>query len=93
MLEKIRDRYQTYCTVYKMHTMATCHRDPGGPTDRDTNLHAEAAGIDNDIESISGSDATVALGGLEAEGNPNELLPSNQAKLTAFTREINELHQ
>ena len=49
--------------------------------------------MDNPNESISGSDPTVALGGLEAEGNPNVLLPTNQAKLTALTWEINELHQ
>ena len=49
--------------------------------------------MDNDNNSITGSDATVALGGLEAEGNPNELLPSNQAKLTVVTWEINELCQ
>ena len=33
------------------------------------------------------------LGGLEAEDNTNELLPNDQAKLTALTREINDLHQ
>ena len=76
-----------------MHAMATLHRGTG---DRDVDLHIEdpeATGMDNDNEGISGSDTTVALGGLEAEGNPDELLPSNQAKLTALTREINELHQ
>ena len=36
--------------------------------------------MDNDNEGISGSDATVALGGLEAEGSPDELFPSDQAK-------------
>ena len=73
MLGKIGNRYQTYCIVYKMHTMATCHRVTGCPVDRDINLHIddpEATGMDNDNESISGSDATVALDGLEAEGNP-----------------------
>ena len=67
--------------------MATCHRGAGCPIDRDINLHIEdpeATGMDNDNESISGLDATVALGGLEAEGNPSEPLPSNQAKLTAW---------
>ena len=38
--------------------------------------------------------ASVAqMGGLEAEGNTDELLPSNQAKLMALMREINDLHQ
>ena len=74
-----------------MHAMATHHGDAGHPIARD-NLHVEdpeAAGINNDNDCISGSDATVALGGLEAEVNPYALLPSNQAKLTALTWEIN----
>ena len=78
-----------------MHAMATCHGGTGHPIARD-NLHVEdieITGMDNDNDSISGSDATVTLGGLEAEGNPNELLSSYQAKLTALTQEINELHQ
>ena len=79
-----------------MYAMATCHRGTGCPIDRDINLHiedTEATDIDNDNESISGSDTTVALGGLKGEGSPDELLPSNQAKLKVLTREINELHQ
>ena len=49
--------------------------------------------MDNNNESISGLNTTVALGELEAEGNPNEIFPSDQAKLTALTWEVNELHQ
>ena len=63
---------------------------------RDVDLHVEdpeATGIDNGNDSISGSDATVAWDGLETEGNTDELLPSNQAKLTALTWKINELHK
>ena len=45
------------------------------------------------VESTSGWDTTIALGGSEAEGHPDKLTPSNQAKLTAFRREINDLHQ
>ena len=74
--------------------MATCHRG-SGPIARD-NLHAEdpgTKGMENNNDSISGLDATVALGRLEAEDNTNKLLPSNQAKLTAPMREINDLHQ
>ena len=96
MLEKIGNRYQTYCTVYKTHGMATHHGGAGCPIDRDVNLNVEdpeATGMDNDNESISGFDAIVALGGLKAESNTDELLPSNEAKLTAFTREINDLCQ
>ena len=74
--------------------MATHHRGAGHPIAR-YNLQVEdpeVTDIDNN-DIISGSDATVALGGLEAEGNTNELLPCNQAKLAALTHEINELHQ
>ena len=95
MLGKIGNKYQTYCTVYKTHTKATHNIGGGHPITRD-DLHIEnpeATGMDNNNDSISSSDATVGLGGLEAEGNPNELLPSNQARLTALTWEINELHQ
>ena len=75
--------------------MPTCHRGTGHPVARD-NVHIadpEAKGMDKDNDSISGLDPTVALGGLEAEGNTNELLPSNQAKLTALMRETNDLCQ
>ena len=73
--------------------MAIIHGSAGCPIDRDINLHVEdPEAIDNDNDSISGSDTTVAWGGLETEGNTNELLPSNQVMLTALTREINELY-
>ena len=93
MLDKTGNSYQAYSIVYKMLAMVTHHRGTGHPVARD-DLHVEdpeATGMDYDNESISGLVATVTLGGLEAEGNPNELLPSNQAKLTALTWEINEL--
>ena len=41
MLRKIKDRYQAYCTMYKTHAMATCHRGAGCPVDRDIDLHVE----------------------------------------------------
>ena len=63
MLRKIRDRYQAYCTTYKMHAMATCHQGAGCPVDRDINLHIEDAGgintgLDNNNEGTSGLDST-----------------------------------
>ena len=70
--------------------MATCHRCTVHPIARD-DFHVEdpeTTGMDNNNDSISGSDATIALSGLEAEDNTDELLPSNQAKLLALTREI-----
>ena len=56
MLGKIRDRYQAYCTMYKMHATATHHRGAGCPIDRDINLHVDDVvgintGLDNDNES------------------------------------------
>ena len=89
---KIGNRYQAYCTVYKMHAMTTHHGGTWHPIAGDVNLHIEdpeVTGMDNENDTISGWDA---LGGLEAEGNPNEHLPSNQATLTALTWEINKLH-
>ena len=51
----------------------------------------EHAHIDN--ESTHSSDATVALGGPEAVGHPEDLVYGNQDRLTALMREINDLHQ
>ena len=98
MLGKLRNRYQAYCTTYKRHTIAICNRDTRHPIDSDIDLHIEEAegintGLVIDNESNSSLDTTVAFGGPEAEGHPNELIPSNQAKLTALMREINDLHQ
>ena len=79
--------------------MVTCHRGTGCPVDRDINLHIEVKeGINtgpgnNNNESTSGSDTTIAFGGSEAEGFPSKFIPCNQAKLTALTREIHYLHQ
>ena len=95
ILGKIRSRYQTYCIVYKTHTIATHHRGAGHPIARDSLQieDPETTGKDSNNDSISGLDATVALGGLEAEDNTNELLPSSQARLTVLMREINDLCQ
>ena len=43
--------------------------------------------------STHNSDATVALGGPEAVGHPEDPVYDYQDRLTAFTREINDLHQ
>ena len=96
MLRKIRDRYQAYCTMYKTHAMATHYGGAGCPIDRCINLNiedSEPTGIDNDNDSTHGSDTTVTLGGTEAEGHPNDSIYSNQDKLVALTRGINDLCQ
>ena len=66
----------------------------GHPLDRGINIHAEDPehpDIDND--STHSSNVTVALGGPEAEGHPKDPVYNNHDKLTALTREINNLHQ
>ena len=73
MLRKIEDKYQTYCTMDKIHTMATCH---------DLNIEdSESTCIDSGNESTHGSDATVTLGGPETEGHPNDPVYNNQEKI------------
>ena len=82
--------------MYKTHTMDTHHGGAGWPMDRDNDLHIEdtdSTGLENDNESTSGSDATVTLEGPEAEGHPDDLIHSNQVKLTTLMREINVLCQ
>ena len=94
VLGKIRDRYEAYCAIYKKHSMATHHRDAGHPLDRGMGIltdDPEHADIDN--ESTHSPDATVAVGGPEADGHPEEPVYSNQDKLTVLMREINNLHQ
>ena len=94
VLGKIRDRYQAYCTTYKMHAMATHHGAAGHLLDRGLDILAEDpehADIDN--ESTHSSEATVALGRPEAVGHLEDPVYGNQDKLTALTREINDLHQ
>ena len=98
LLGKIWDRYQAYHTAYKTHATATHHRGAGCPVDRDIDLHIEETegintGPDSDNESTSGTDTTIVFGGSEADGHPNELIPSNQTNVTALMREINDLHQ
>ena len=85
VLGKIGDKYQAYCNIYKTHIMGTNHGGARHPLDRDIDLNrkfSETKGIDNNNESTHGSDATVAFGGPEAEGHPNDCMYSNQDKLT-----------
>ena len=74
--------------------MATHHRGAGHPLDRGLDIlveDPEHTDIDND--STHSSDATVTLGGSEAVGHPEDPVYDNQDRLTALTREINDLHQ
>ena len=90
-LEKIGDQYQAYCTTYKTHTMVTYHGGTGCPLDRGLDIFAEDPEHTNiDNESTHSSDA---IGSLEAVGHPKDTVYDNQDRLTALTREINDLCQ
>ena len=94
VLGKFGDQCQAYCTTYKMHAMATHHGGAGCPLDRGLDIltdDPEHADIDND--STHSLDATVALGGPEAVGHPEDSVYDDQDRLTALTREINNLCQ
>ena len=95
VLGNIRDKYQAYCAMSKRQAVATHHRGAGCPLDRDIDLHiedSETTGLDNN-KCTSGSNTTVAFGGPGAESHPNDPIYSNQAKLLALMREINDLCQ
>ena len=94
ILEKIIDQYQTYCTTYKRHAMATCHGGTGHPLDRGLDMLTEdTAHADINNDSTHSSDATAALGDPEAVGHPEDPAFKNQDRLTALTKEISNLHQ
>ena len=90
VLGKIVDWYQAYCTTYKMHAMATCHWGAGCILNRGLDILLEdPEHTDIDSESTNSSDATVALGGPEAAGNPKYPVYGNWNRLTTLIREIN----
>ena len=71
-----------------MHAMAIGHGGAGCPLVRGINLHAEdTEPTDIDNESTHSSDVTVASGGPEAEGNPDDPVYNNCNRLTGNTRE------
>ena len=94
VLGKIGDWYQAYCTTYKTHAMATCHKGAGCTLDRGLDILSEGsehADINND--STHSLDATVASGHPEAVGHPEDPVYNDQDRLTALIRGINDLHQ
>ena len=77
-----------------MHGMVSHHGGAGYLMDRGIDLHREdPEPTDIDNKNTYCSDATVALGGPEAEGHSKDPVYSKYDKLTALTREINDLHQ
>ena len=84
---KIGDTYQTYCNTYKTHTMANHHGGLGQPLDGDINVTRGAyEAIDTDVEDMQDVHPldTDHLGDIEH---------NNPARLTAITRELDELCQ
>ena len=96
MLGKIRDRYQNL-----LHHIKDAHygylpqrcRMPHRQRHWSPVEDAETTSIDNDNESISGLGHYHCLGSTRDIRSPWWAYTSNQAKLTALTREINDLHQ
>ena len=67
--------------------MATHHRGAGCPLDRGLDiLREDPEHTDITNESTHSLDATVALGGPEAVGHPEDPVYDNQDRLTALTR-------
>ena len=84
---KIGDTYQAYCNTYKTHAMATHRGGLGQPLDRDIDVTREAhKAADTDIEDMQDFHPveTDHLGDLEH---------NNPARLTAITRELDDLCQ
>ena len=84
---KIGDTYQAYCNTYKTHTMVTCPGGSGQPLDRDINVTREAhKATDTDIED------TQDFHPVETD-HLGDLDHNNPARLTAITRELDDLCQ
>ena len=73
--------------------MATHHGGAGHPLDRGLDILTEDPEHGDINDSTLSSDVTVALGGPEAVGHPEDPVYDNQDKLTALLREIKDLHQ
>ena len=77
-----------------MHAIAIHHGGTGHSLDRGMDILTEdPKHTDIHNESTHSSDATVALGGPEEEGHPKDPVYSNQDKLKALVKEINDLCQ
>ena len=84
---KIGDTYQAYCNAYKTHTMDTHHGVLGQPLDRDINVTRVAhKASDTDIEDMPDFHP------VETD-HLRDLEHPNPARLTAITRELDDLHQ
>ena len=80
---KIGDTYQAYCHTYKTHAMATHHGGSGQHSDGDINAHKTT---DTDIEHAQKFQHINTNDFEDSETN-------NPARLTAITRELDDLCQ
>ena len=84
---KIGDTYQAYCNTYKTHTVATHHRGSGSSLDRDTDMTREPLNTaDTGIEDTQDFNTAETV-------HFEDLKHKNPTKLTALTKEIDDLHQ
>ena len=84
---KIGDTYQAYCNTYKTHAMATCHGGSGNPLDSNIDMTRESqTTADTDVED------TQDFHPLETDHFEDPEY-NNPAKLTALTRELDDVHQ
>ena len=93
VLGKIGDRYESYCTTYRIHAMTTHHGGAGHTgEDKDLNSHVEGTGNIDDNESTHSLE-TISFGGTEVVYHLSDLLPNGQTDLHILTREIHSLQQ
>ena len=83
----IADTYQAYCNTPKTHAMAIHHGGSGNPLDRDIDVTREnQTTVDTDVED------TQDFHPVET-GHFENLEHNNPMKMTALTRELDDLHQ
>ena len=81
VFRKIGDTYQAYCHTYKTHAIAICHEVSGQHLDRDINAHETT---DTKIEHAQE---------FHHMNDFKDSEPNNPARLTAITRELDDLCQ
>ena len=87
VLGRIGDTYKAYCNTYKTHAMATCHGGSGQPLDRVTNMtREEQPVVEINVEVQQDFH-------LEDSAQFEVLEHDNPVRLTAITRELDDLHQ
>ena len=84
---KIRDTYQAYCNTYKTHAMVTHHGGSGNPSDRYIDMTRDnQTVVDTDVEVMQDFHP------IDTD-HFEDLEHNNPTRLTAITRELDDLHQ